>query len=155
MQLPQQPEKPIYVLRQKKSRALVPKIISLLVLGVIFYLGLLLNLTLLELSPSNESIVNIIALIILALIVIIGVYLAVYKASHNYKFYKNRVVQGKNSMIYTNITQIIPHHDPIDKIFHTYSIKLSNSFFIRNIPDQVQMQSYIQQLIDYAKRTQQ
>ncbi len=60
--LQQKQEQPIYILPQKKSRALIPKILSLLGLGVVFYLGILLNLSLLNLRAGEESIVKMIGL---------------------------------------------------------------------------------------------
>ena len=41
-------ESPIYAAHESKSRALVPKVASLFVLSFIFYLGVLLNVSLFE-----------------------------------------------------------------------------------------------------------
>src|SRR3989344_7857879 len=48
-------EHPLYTLYESKSRALVPKVASLVVLSLIFYLGILLNVSLLELSAGQET----------------------------------------------------------------------------------------------------
>ena len=57
-------EKPIYELSQVKKRALIPKIITFLILGATFYLGVLLNISLLSLSGSTETITRLVALIL-------------------------------------------------------------------------------------------
>ena len=70
----QQPiEKPAYILTQVKKRLLIPKIITFLVLGIVFYLGVLLNITLLNLSGSTETMAKLIALIVLLLIIAFGI----------------------------------------------------------------------------------
>ncbi|MFH1832457.1 MAG: hypothetical protein ABH827_06715 [bacterium] len=132
----------------------MPKLISYLVLGIVFYLGVLLNISLLELNASEETAVKTISLILLLCVITLGTYLAVHKAGSSYKFYKNKLMQGKKWTYYTAINNTLPHQDFLDKIFKTYSIKLENDFFLRNIPEQIQMQNYLQQLIDYAKRIQ-
>ena len=64
----EQREKPIYVLYQNKTRTIVPKFISFIILGVIFYVGILLNLALLALTGSEETVVKMVALVLLLLI---------------------------------------------------------------------------------------
>ncbi|MEK6969009.1 MAG: hypothetical protein AABW48_01130 [Nanoarchaeota archaeon] len=154
MQEPRPQETPLYVLPQSKSRTLFPKIVSLVILGIIFYLGILLNIYLLELGAEQETIVKLISLILFILIVVSGIIYSVYKAYQPYNFYRNRITLGKEAIYYVNITNTAPHQDPLDKLFHSYSINLSTKFFLRHIPEQIQLQSYLQQLIDYAKRTQ-
>jgi len=151
----QQPvEQPMYVLPQVKKRALIPKIITLLVLGGIFYLGVLLNLTLLELSEESYSVVNLISLIILLCVIILGVFLAVRKAEQDFKFYKTSLFQGKKLINYVNILNINPKQDLLDKIFKTYSINLGNNFHLRHISQQIQIGAYLQKLINYNKQNQ-
>ncbi len=151
-ELPHSEELPIYVLKQLKVRAIIPKVLSLLVLGAIFYLGILLNLYLLELTAPQEEIIRLVSLILLFSIIALGLYFTIHKANQPYKFYNSRIEQNKKVIYYLNIANTAPHQDPLDRIFKTYSIKLSDDFFLRNIPEQVQMQNYLQQLIDYARK---
>ena len=148
-------EQPLYVLAQKKSRSLIPKIISYVILGAIFYVGVMLNISLLELDPDQESIVQIVSLIILLLTFILGIYLTFHKANQKYLFYKNRRVLGKKQMFYVNIQKTQIKTDIVDKIFKTYSIPLAKEFFIRNIPLSVNIQQYLQQLVTYSHNNQQ
>ncbi len=152
LQEPQPQETPLYVLPQSKARTLIPKIVSLVVLGTIFYLGILLNVYLLELGAEQETLVKLISLILFLIIVVSGIIYSVYKAYQPYNFYQNRITLGKETIYYVNITNTAPHQDPLDKLFHSYSINLSNKFFLRHVPEQIQLQNYLQQLIDYAKR---
>jgi hypothetical protein len=151
---PNQPliEKPIYVLQQNKMRALIPKVISLLVLGGIFYLGVLLNLSLLDISKETNSIANLVSLILLLCVVALGIFLSLHKAGTPYKFYRIRLSQGKKSINYINIINTSPKQDFLDKIFHTYAINLGQGFYLRHISQQTQISGYLQKLINYSKQ---
>ncbi|MBT4804978.1 hypothetical protein HON71_02295 [Candidatus Woesearchaeota archaeon] len=148
-------EQPIYVLPQNKKRAIIPKIIIFIVLGIIFYLGVLLNVSLLELDASTESIAKLTSLILLLLIILLGTYLTFHKAMQPYKFYRNRIYFNKKEIKYTLITNTNLKQDFWDKMFKTYSIGLSKKFFLRNIPQTIQINNYLNQLINYAKSQQQ
>ncbi len=149
MELP--PEQPIYVVYESKSRALLPKVISLVLLATVFYLGVLLNVSLLELDAQQETGLKSGALILLLLLIFLGVFLAVRKVRIPYNFYQNRISRGKEVIFYSNISNTSLHLDPLDRIFKTYSINLGKNFFLRNIPQEIQLSNYIQQLINYAR----
>jgi hypothetical protein len=145
-------QKPIYVLPQTKTRALVPKIISLIVLGGVFYLGVLLNLSLLDITKNTASIVNLVSLILLLCVVSLGIFLSFHKANMHYKFYQRTLSQGKKSIDYVDIINITPKQDFLDKMFKTYSINLGKGFHLRNISQKIQISGYIQKLINYSKQ---
>ena len=48
-------EQPLYLLHQNVGRAMIPKFLSLVILGTIFYVGILLNISLLELTAAEET----------------------------------------------------------------------------------------------------
>lgn len=148
------PSQPIYTIYQKKSRALIPKILSLFLLGSIFYLGILLNVSLLQLRASEESLVKIISLIILLLVIILGTFLALKQAHAPYLFFPNKITVGKKEIAYLSINNPLIHIDLADKIFKTYSLNLGSNFFLRNIPNEVQIQNYVEQLKIYAQNNQ-
>ena len=79
-----QQELPQYILPQLKTRAIIPKIITLLFLGVIFYLGILLNISLLELNLTQQNITKIISVVLVILIIILGIALAIINSQRNY-----------------------------------------------------------------------
>ncbi|HLD72621.1 MAG TPA: hypothetical protein VJA23_03470 [Candidatus Nanoarchaeia archaeon] len=147
-------EPPVYILPQNKLRALAPKFITFLVLGVIFYLGVWLNLSLMELTSSTENLIQTISLILLLFIIILGIYLAIHRANQPYKFYRNRLWIHKKELYYINIIIIVTKRDLWDKLFKTYSIALGNQFYLRHISNNIQISDYLQQLVDYAKREQ-
>jgi hypothetical protein len=154
VQMQKQPvtEQPIYVLAQNKKRALIPKVVSLLGLGIIFYLGILLNVSLLDLKAGEETLIKVIALIVLLSVLILGIYISFHRANQNYKFYRGRIVFLKQQINYLNIINTKSQVDFIDKMFKTYTINLGNKFFLRNIPNTVQIENYLQQLIAYSKK---
>ena len=149
MEIP--PEQPVYSVYESKGRALIPKTASLVLLAIVFYLGVLLNISLLELDAAQETSLKIGALLLLLFLILIGIILAVRKVRTPYNFYSNHLVRGKEIIYYNQIINTSTHLDPIDKIFKTYSINLGKNFFLRHIPEQIQLSNYLQQLINYAK----
>ncbi len=146
-------ESPIYAAHESKSRALVPKVASLFVLSFIFYLGVLLNVSLLKLNAGQETVLKTGSLILLLLLIIFGTGLAVRKVNQPYLFYRNRVTKGKETIFYIDINNTTAHLDPLDRLFKTYSINLGKNFFLRHIPQQIQLSNYIQQLVSYSRGT--
>ena len=144
-------EQPVYSVYESKGRALIPKTASLFLLAIVFYLGVLLNVSLLELDAAQETSLKVGALLLLLFLILIGIILAVRKVRTPYHFYSNRLVRGKEIIYYNQIINTSAHLDPIDKIFKTYSINLGKNFFLRHIPEQIQLSNYLQQLINYAK----
>ena len=147
-------EQPFFVLPQVKSRAVVVKAISLTILGIIFYIGILVNLSFLDLSGKEETIIKTTSLIILSIVVIVGVILSYKHASQPYKFFHSHVQVGKEVVFYVEIANTEPKRDILDKIFKTYKISLRNHLFLRNIPNNVDMSSYLKQLISYSHNQQ-
>lgn len=146
-------EKPVYVLPQNKKRALIPKIILLVILGTIFYLGLLINLALLDLLGSEETTIKTVSLILISVIVILGILLSVRKANKNYLFYHDRVVFNKKETYYTQISNTSPKINIVDKTFNTYSIVLRKKMVLRNIEQEIDLQTYLQSLINYSRKS--
>lgn len=150
--LSEQPqEAPLYVLPQNKLRVLVPKIASLSILGAVFYSGILLNLSLIQLSTEEQNIANLTSLIFLFFIVVLGIYLGFHQVSQPYKFYRDRMVIHKKEIIYSGISQVQKKQTLLDKIFKTYYLDLGDKQFLKNIPAEVQADAYLQQLVTYSK----
>ena len=150
-------EQPLYSIHESRKRALIPKTISLLFLAFIFYLGVLVNISLLELNASQETSLKTGALLTLALLIIIGTVLTFRKTRQPYLFYRNRVAHGKETIYYLNITNTMPQANFLDRAFKTYSIPLGKSFSLRHIPETTQknqLSNYLQQLVEYARKNQ-
>ncbi|MEK6900651.1 MAG: hypothetical protein AABX05_05995, partial [Nanoarchaeota archaeon] len=108
--------------------------------------------SLLELDAGQETSLKVGALMVLLLLIALGIVLAQRRAKIPYLFYNNRITHGKELIYFTEINNTIPHKDPFDKYFKTYSINLGKNVFLRHIPDEIQLSGYIQQLIEYSKR---
>lgn len=149
--MPLPSEQPLYVLHQKTSRAVLPKLITLVILSIIFYVGVLLNVNLLDLSASQETSIQIGTFAFLLLVVIIGVILAGKKAHTPYLFYRAKITHGKKEIAYTAVINTQPTTDFLGKMFKTYSMNLGNDFHLRHISNETQIQDYIKQMMQYAK----
>lgn len=145
-------EQPAYVLHQKLSRALTFKIIILIILGTIFYLGILLNLKLLELRANHETIIKLSALGLVSTIIILAIILSLHRARLPYLFYRTNLMFSNKTINYTEISNTIPKKDSLDKIFKTYNIDLGNNFVIKHIPNEINMEQYLKQLIEFSKK---
>ena len=147
-------QKPIYELPQSKKRALIPKIIILVVLSVIFYVGILLNVALLDLRASQETITKTVSLAFVILVIVVGIILTIYHAKTPYRFFRSYLQINKDTIKYTEILNTKPKQDFLDKIFKTYSINLGNHNHLRHIPQEIKIQDYLQQLIAYNNKQQ-
>jgi hypothetical protein len=143
---------PLYNLKENLKRALIPKIITYIVLGVIFYLGVMLNIYLLELPGNDETVVNIISLVIITILIVVGIFNTWRKSSQDYVFYQNKIVKGNNELTYLDIVNTEKKKDFIDKIMGTYHINLTNNFKIEYIKDEIEIGDYLQQLITFNSR---
>ena len=142
-------ERPAYQLQQKMSRVLLPKIVLLLGLGVLFYVGVLLVISLLNLPPSQEPWINVGALVLLIILIGVGILLDYKRARKPYNFYNDRIGEDK---LYSSITNTIPKQNWLDKMFKTYSIDLGNGLVLRNIPEDVDMKPYLDKLVSYNNK---
>lgn len=148
MALPTTP--PLYILPQAKARAIIPKTAILLSLGIIFYLGILLNLSLLDLQPNQETIAKLISVLIIISLVGVEIIAAIRKAKYDYYFYQDQIAWKNKSITYRTIANIQRREKFSDKIFKTYSLILSDQFQIKHIPQQVNLQEYVEKMITYA-----
>lgn len=147
----QPPEQPLYLLPQNKKRVMIPKIASLIVLGVLFYTGILLNLSLLQLDAEQQSVVNLASIVLLGMILALGIYLGYHQVGQPYRFYQNRIMLHKKAIFYNQVSQIVRVQSFVDKMFKTYHLDLGNKLKIENIPEEVQIEAYLQQWVNYAR----
>ncbi len=146
-------EQPSYILQKQKPRALIPPIASFIILSIIFYLGILLNLQLLEFQAADEELTRLISLILILLLDCVSIYLAIQKSKQPYLFYRTKITHNNKEITYSSITAPTSHQNLSDKLFHTYSLQLSDSFTIHHIPKETDIQTYIQQMNAYNQRT--
>jgi hypothetical protein len=145
-------EQPSYVLPQSKKRAATPKMISLIVLGGIFYLGIMLNLALLELDKDTNSLVKLLSLIFLLMMLSLGTFLTIHHANSKYYFYREKIIFNKKEIYYKDIINTEPKRDFFDKLLKSYSINLGHDFVIRHVPNNINMKDYIGRLVSYTRQ---
>ncbi|MBI2669345.1 hypothetical protein HYX14_05890 [Candidatus Woesearchaeota archaeon] len=131
--------------------ALAPLLVQL-ILTTILYLGILLNLSLLDLRAQQETIINTSSLIALVILLIIGIIVNVQRAKKSYLFFQSQIQFGTQQLSYAAITNTAPQQNILDKILKTYSIKLAPDFSLQNIPQGIQIQPYLEQMRAYARR---
>ena len=64
-------------------------------------------------------------------------------------------MQGKKQILYVNIINTKMKQNFIDKMFKTYSIELGKNFYLKHISSEINIENYLQQLIQYARQSQQ
>jgi len=148
-----QQEKPLYVLKKNKKRAIIPKVFLLVLLGAVFYLGVMLNVSLLSLDSDQELVVGLGSLGVLVIIIIMGIFLAFRNAKQEYVFFRDRIVLGKKVVLYSSIISTERKENFIDKMFKTYSLSLGEKKSLRHIPKEVDIKSYLEKLVAYSKRS--
>ena len=139
-----------YSVNQKQSRALIPKVLTLTFLGAIFYVGILVNLSLLNISKTENQVVKWVSLVIIIALVSVGLLLTHKHSSEPYRFYQTYLTITDKPFQYKNIIDTSVKRNVFDKWFNTYSIHLGKKTFLKHIPTEVPLQNYIQQLATYA-----
>jgi len=144
-------QQPQYVFKSKAMKILLPKVLTLIILAALFYVGILVNIGLLKLDGETETIVKSSGLLIMALLVIVGALLNVKKAKTPYKYFPQQITHGKSKISYADIPSVEKKQSIMDKIFGTYTLKLSKKFSIEGIPKDVDLKSYTDQMVSYNK----
>src|SRR3990167_274324 len=130
-------EKPQYELSQVKKRVLVPKLILLILLGFVFYVGILLNVVLLDLSAQEETTVQLMSLALIGLLILVGLGLSIVRSHQKYQFFRDRVVFGSRVFYYKDITEPVLVRGLLDTLFKTKKIVLAKGFIISNVDEGV------------------
>ena len=146
-----QAQKPLYQLPLHKSRILIPKTISLVILSTLFFLAILGNISLLDLDKSTEGIIKFSAAGIIFLLIILGIFLNSNKVKHGVKFFSDHLEIGHRKIKYITIPELERKQNFLDKKFDTYTLQLGKKLKIDAIPISVDLHSYLQRLISYNK----
>lgn len=146
-------ENRLYVLPQLKKRAIIPKLFSLITLSTIFYLGVWLNLALLEVTEKQEKWIKLLSLILVGILVTIGVIITISTSRKKYVFYRDRIIFGRKLIYYTQMVNTNPARNFKDKLFKTYSVKLNDEFTIKYIPSTINLVDYLQNLRAYSSQS--
>ncbi|MFC1723299.1 hypothetical protein ACFL0V_04115 [Nanoarchaeota archaeon] len=150
-------ELPQYTLHHTIKRMVVPRVITLLILSPLFYVGIFVNAKLLNFEiPSFVAVFIILVLVVMVVVQSVLNYVRFQK--YRYLFYTNRIdYEGKKpaTFLFANFQQVELKQNIFDKMFNTGSIKLSKEFSIGPIANVQQIKAYMEQLVQYYRFTQQ
>tara|TARA_Y100000310_G_C20704331_1_gene833711 strand:+ start:39411 stop:39863 length:453 start_codon:yes stop_codon:yes gene_type:complete len=142
---------PSYQLAQKLSKIICVKLVSLSILSGLFYIGILIIISLLELPAEQETILNLGSLGLLVLLIILGLILGIKRGKKKYLFFHDRIVFNKEHYPYSSIVNTAAKQGFLDKMFKTYSIKLNSDLTLRNISEDIDMKTYLDQLMQFSQ----
>ena len=144
---------PEYVIRPNVTRVLIPQIIITSVLAVIFYLGILLNVTLLRIFIPGT--INMLIISVLALLVVMQVLLSYLQASKtHYSIYKNRIqIEGPKQqyIMFSTIQSMKASKNIFDNMLNTGTLVIEPKIKITAIPNFDQNYQYLNQMIQFAR----
>lgn len=145
-------EAPLYVLKPDKTRILVPNTIKLAILCIVFYLGVLLNVSLLKISIPNY--INILIIVVLLLLIVIESILSLVKLSRiQYRFFPNRmqVIGPRPQYIdFSHVVSVTSKQNFFDKLFGTGTIILG-TYRMKSITNLAPNLDYIQKLVQSSR----
>lgn len=130
--------------------------ITLAILGCIFYLGVILNLSLLQIDPGYSTLAKLITAAVIIFFLVLGTVIASSRSKKSYLFYRDRIIFGKKQVFYQEINSIDQHYSFWDSLFKTYFLTLvtspSATFVLKHIPRTINIITYIKQMINYSVR---
>ena len=139
----------LYSLKPNMKRIIIPQALKILSLCVLFYIGIMINVRLLDITvPDNIVILILGVLILLFVMEMVLIYSKYHKLS--YTFHDDKIkMEGKNpkSIPYTDILNMNIEENGMDKLFKTSTISLSPKFRIKFINGADKVYVYIQKLI--------
>jgi hypothetical protein len=144
---------PQYVIRPDIKRVLISSIIVTAALAFIFYLGIIINVALLQLNiPSGINILIIAVLILLVLIQGLLSYLQTSKL--RYAVYSNRIqIEGikQEYILFNAVQDIQANKNFFDRIFNTGTIVIIPNMQLKAVSNFDQNFVYIKQVVQYSR----
>ena len=96
-------QSPLYQISLSKKRILIPKMFTLIFLSSLFYLGIRINITLLQLDPKTKQLANIAGIVIVIFLFILGIILNYFKAKQGIKFFSDHLKLGHQKINYLSL----------------------------------------------------
>ena len=145
-------ESVLYSVPKKTISLVLPKTLLLIFLSALFYGGIILNISLLSLRRATESNAKIGSLFVIIFLIIFGIISNFVKAKHPITFLQSGLKLSKHKTLsYAQITNIERKTSISDKIFSTYHLKINKKYTLEGIDNSVDLESYLNQLVSYAK----
>jgi len=143
----------IYTLKPNKKRIIIPRTLEAFCLCIIFYLGIQLNLYLLQISISFY--VDFLIVSILIILCGLDFFLNYSKTARlTYSFFDDKLSienKGSESLFYQYVDNLTIKRNFVDKLFGTATIVLTPEFSIKFINDYSPLYDWIRQLVDRWK----
>lgn len=133
-----------YQTSSNSARIIIPKLLQLLGLGGLFYLGVWLNLYLLKVEAV--LVISIISISIIFVLVIIQTVLSLKKTKKTYLFFRDRLQTDQQFIYYANIQNMEIKQTFADKLFKTGTLLIYPGFEMKYISNYQQIYDYIQKL---------
>lgn len=150
-------ELPQYSARPRKARALVPELIKLASLGLVFYVGISINLSLLQITVSlSINIIMLLAIFTMVALQLLLTYLNLSKTA--YEFYLDRIdVKGKKprSLHYYDVHDMKITKGFLDKIYNTGTVMINPKFKLSNVEKPEELLNYLRGMVAYGQGGQQ
>lgn len=141
-----------YSIKPSLPRELFPSFIKLVLLSVAFFVGIIINLRLLNIKPPMQIVLLIVVLlVVLSAVQVLLTHMNLTKIQYNF-FIDHIEKEGKNpSRVYYNQVQGIEFKRSFfDKMFGTGTIVLLPDFRIDKVGNAKQVFYYVQQLVQRA-----
>jgi len=151
-------ELPQYTLKPNVNCMVVPWIFKLLGLSALFYAGIYFNVKY-ALKTEIPPLVNMLIFAFLIVLILTQVILYHVKfGKYKYLFFTNRIeyeAKKPATFVFSDFQQAELKQGLFDRMFGTGELKLSKDFMIGPISNVAQIKSYLEQLVNYYRSTQQ
>jgi len=144
---------PRYTIKPNVLRKVIPQLITTAALCAVFYLGIYINIYLLEIFiPPNVK--NLIFVVLGLLVVVQGLLSYIQISKIRYSVYDNRVqMESSNPQyaMFNSIQEIKIMRNAFDKIFNTGTVVIYPGLKIEAIPNVDQVSDYLKQMMQYTR----
>ncbi len=142
-------ELPDYVIKPNVTKVIVSQIIVTTVLAALFYLGIFINVSLLNIEIPGT--INILIISVIALLVFIQALLSYLQTSKTtYSIYKDRLQIDEKYMMFSSIQEMKEKRNFIDRFFDTGTLIIGKTK-VTAIPNFAQTIIYLKQMVQYSR----
>jgi len=145
---------PLYSVQPDMLRASVPRIVLIVTLGALFYLGISLNF--MFLNRDFETIYILLTIVVILVLAVFGVLEVLSLAKTRvYEFYEDRIIikdTGQKVVMLRQIENVKMEKSVFDNLFSTFTLKLRPVSKIENVPASDQLYLYVTKLVARARQ---
>ncbi|MBN2421217.1 hypothetical protein JXB27_02970 [Candidatus Woesearchaeota archaeon] len=142
-------ELPEHTIKPNPVRIVLPSFLTTISLGILFYIGIAINVYLLNMRiPGTINFLIFAVMVLLAIIQSLLSYVQTSKTA--YLVYKNRIQAGSDYVMFNSVQTISESKNFFDSLFGTGTIKINN-LKMKSVPNIEQTFNYIKQLMQYSR----